>query len=135
MTEPRTVSDELGSAVDEVGTDDVSFVGEGVSLGIQAEVVENGTGDDSAESEFVGASAGDGDGATGDGVREPDGGGQGVASEVVFYPDEATLREFDYEARYAIAYAGLGFCGGAVLGSVFSRGWQRWGEGTVTKGE
>lgn len=134
------------SGTAETGTDEVSEApGEGaeaaapvgqevVSLGVK-EGVEDGTGDDSAEPELGGSEEGDGDSAAGDGVRDSDGRGQEAPAEVVCHVDETALREFDYEACYAVAYAGLGFCGGAVLGSVFTRGWQRWGGGTVTKGE
>lgn len=50
--------------------------------------------------------------------------GAGTSYPLVVRVDETQLRTLDYEASSNVVYVGLGFCGGAVLGSVFTRGWD-----------
>lgn len=53
------------------------------------------------------------------------------SQDVAAVDDEAEVRRFDYEAPETIIYVGLGCCVGALLGVVFSDGWNRWGAVTA----
>lgn len=73
----------------------------------------------------------DGQSATADSADggDVDPGQSATTGEVADADVQADLRSFDYEARYVIAYAGIGICCGALLGDVFTRSWGHWGSG------
>lgn len=83
--------------------------------------VDEGTSDPDAPS----------DSGSGDSSSVATEGDSSDAEDVAAVDDETEVRRFDYEAPETIIYVGLGCCVGALLGVVFSDGWNRWGAVTA----
>lgn len=122
------VTSGLVTVAEDISSDDVTLTDVDTSSTLEVtgfDPIDDGATADGGGS--AGADSADGGGSQPEGSGEP--------NHVVSTPDETSLRTFDPEARYAIIYAGLGICGGALCGVVFTRAWGKWGEGGVTSGE